>query len=1418
MKPDLQKILIKNITEDHNLTANLIEKIETNPDKIIEICGFSGAGKFFVLKDLYNELEKKRIPFKLYQPYIFRINQFKEIVQLISEISDKEFEELLKNSHKYDFSSKYDFFYFITSQLSKKKLFKPVNIIIYEIHYLDEYTTDFLQYLAQYLEKEHISLIAFTREETFAFSDKIEIPKINRQAIKNILTEYYSEDRNNNFSTESEILNNIADGNVYIVEYLLKNSAKKNEKIDFSSYINEKLDFDSIYLQKIEELNQRELDLLQTIFLMDTHANKTVLKEIYPDAIQILKKLEKNGLITYFNNIITPIRVSPVKKKYLELEEKKREKLLAQVKAFIPEDLFIDSCFEIAECDQEKKEKRIEVLKKLHDYKSLQKIYKSEIEKSKDKNSELEFKKEIGIVCMNLNDYQQASNYFRQALKLAINLEKPLAELVYLLSSALYSMNSFSLALEIIKKFSPQKIDPYYNWKLMLQKAEIYTQMEDFQLALQFTDEANRLAAKTKDTKQRSIRQADCKKQDGLIYYYTNEWNKAEISFEEAEKLYLTVNYIPGLAAIYNNLGSIAMLQGNWKEAERLFLKSLKFEQQRYNLNGISVCYSNLGSLCEDQSNYTKALDYLNKALEIQILLNDIYKITTFYYNIGITYMDNNQYDKAVEALQHSLQIALRFNLYKSVDAALNCLGALYFKSGDWTKAIDYYERAIEKSKTNNFKEGLCQSYNNLGELYEKRGEYALAQDFYSKSLDLLSSITDDFMKAEIYGNMGSVLTHLHKFGEAYGYLVESYDFFKSLNAKDEILEGAQKQAFYFIQTRNYESAKYYLDTALKLAEELKDENKLGSCYYLKALLAKNSDKEQALEDLKNAIEFFILADNNFDWARANYQYALLLYEIGDWEQALQILKENTKIIKKYGAIKFLEKNDNLIQNITQKYKVELKESKQQETQLNKFYEITKELNNITDIEVLHETALDKIIQFADADSGIFCLYHNKMVKDNWEYLTYSNLNEQDKKFSKLMEIVETTYQKNKSQNVKQPHFAPEYNNIISFPLSVRDDKKGVILLISKFGSHYFTEKMYNLINALCNQIVVIVENITYKTFQKSHANIRQELASASNFPNIIGKSKSIQKIFRLIEKISNTPTTVLLEGASGTGKELIARAIHYNSDRKNKKFVAQYCGALPETLLESELFGHVKGSFTGATHEKKGLFEIADGGTFFLDEIADISMSTQAKLLRFLQEGEIKKVGSTQTQKVDVRVICASNVSLKEKVKAGDFREDLYYRLNVIKIDVPPLKDRRSDIPLLVVHFLDKYSKKIGKKINGVTDETMRYLINYDWPGNIRQLENEIERAVTLADDNSVIKTSDLSEEIFHFQENTETINMLENQSLKEAVEKLEKQMILKTLEETGWNQTQTAKKLKLSRQGLIKKMHRYEIKKDEE
>lgn len=945
-----------------------------------------------------------------------------------------------------------------------------------------------------------------------------------------------------------------------------------------------------------------------------------------------------------------------------------------------------------------------------------------------------------------------------------------------------------------------------------LLNAEINLETENFEDSAKTLKKVSQLSEKINDNKLQNSINAEVKKLKGKIYYYSDEWTKATSEFEDSKQLYKKSKDAKGLAAIYNNLGVLAMFRGQNKPAEKLFLKSLDYEKKSYNLKGISVCYSNLGGFYEEHNDYEKSIKSLDAALQIQKLLADKYSITNIYLNIGVTYMDNGEYKKSEEALIKSLEMAIQFKFYKNIIASYNNLGALYFKWGDFSKAIEYYEKAVKKSKDNEFFEGMCQSYNNLGELYEKRGEYNLAYEFYTKGIELIDKISEEFMKSELKGNMGSVLTRLHKFREAYGYLVESYDFFKKLGAKDKIIEGSHKQAVYFILTRNYESANYYLDTAMKLSEEIENIYLVGKTYYWKAFL-EEKNTEVSLDFLKKAIERFVKTNHNLDLALANYEYANLLLKKDEWEQAYQILINNKKIIQKFDAINILEKNDVLIQKINKKYATELKESKNQETILNKFYDITQNLNNITDFDLLLNTALDKLVDFAEADEGILALYHNPKVKDSWEYLILNNINSTDKRFPKIMSFLKSTYDKSKAQNAKQPHYAPEYNNIICFPLAVRNEQKGVICLLSKLGSHYFTEKMFNFVSALCNQITVIVENISYENLQKSHKLIREKLETSQSYSNIIGNSKKLQEIFHMIDKIKNSSTTVLLEGPSGTGKELIAKAIHFNSNRKNRKFIAQYCGALPKTLLESELFGHVKGSFTGATRDKKGLFEEADGGTFFLDEIADISISTQAKLLRFLQEGEIKPVGSTNTLKVDVRVICATNVSLKEKVDEGEFRLDLYYRLNVIQLNVPPLKERKSDIPLLAIHFLDKYSKKMDKDIKGLTDEAMKQLKNYDWPGNIRQLENEIERAVTLSNDDDSIKSSDLSDEVLQFKDNIETIQILEPDSLKSAVEELEKNMIVDELKQNDYNQTHTAKKLGLSRQGLIKKMKRYKI-----
>jgi len=251
----------------------------------------------------------------------------------------------------------------------------------------------------------------------------------------------------------------------------------------------------------------------------------------------------------------------------------------------------------------------------------------------------------------------------------------------------------------------------------------------------------------------------------------------------------------------------------------------------------------------------------------------------------------------------------------------------------------------------------------------------------------------------------------------------------------------------------------------------------------------------------------------------------------------------------------------------------------------------------------------------------------------------------------------------------------------------------------------------------------------------KENRLLRMEVKKKFEFRNIIGKSNQMQEVFSLIEKVSPTNSTVIIYGGSGTGKELVAKALHYNSSRASHPFIPFNCGAIPETLVESELFGHTKGAFTGAIQAKRGLFEEANGGTIFLDEISTILPSVQVKLLRFLQDKELMKVGGTEKVKLDVRVIAATNEDLEANIKKGTFREDLFYRLYVFPISLPDLKDRRDDIPLLAYHFLDLYTKENQKPIKGISKEAMKLLLEYHWPGNVRELENAIERAVVMAD-----------------------------------------------------------------------------------
>ena len=314
------------------------------------------------------------------------------------------------------------------------------------------------------------------------------------------------------------------------------------------------------------------------------------------------------------------------------------------------------------------------------------------------------------------------------------------------------------------------------------------------------------------------------------------------------------------------------------------------------------------------------------------------------------------------------------------------------------------------------------------------------------------------------------------------------------------------------------------------------------------------------------------------------------------------------------------------------------------------------------------------------------------------------------------------------------------------------------------------------------------------------------------HFGNMVAKSKGMEAVFKIAEKVAQYDTTVLICGASGTGKELIAQGIHFAGKRAKNPLVPVNCGGIPENLLESELFGYKRGAFTGADSDRKGLFEEADQGTIFLDEIGELPLSLQVKLLRVLQENEIRPVGDSKTKKIDVRVIAATSKNLEDETKNGTFREDLFFRLNVMPIQLPPLKDRPEDIPILSQHFINRFNISLEKNIKGITPAAMSILLKYHWPGNVRELGNVIERAVVLAEE-AILSPNNFSLDLGESQEREKVEDFFDGHSLKAAQKILEKRLIIKALEVTNGNRTKAARILEISHPSLLSKIKAYDI-----
>ena len=396
---------------------------------------------------------------------------------------------------------------------------------------------------------------------------------------------------------------------------------------------------------------------------------------------------------------------------------------------------------------------------------------------------------------------------------------------------------------------------------------------------------------------------------------------------------------------------------------------------------------------------------------------------------------------------------------------------------------------------------------------------------------------------------------------------------------------------------------------------------------------------------------------------------------------------------------------------------------------------------------------------------------------------------------------------------------AAQILSTIGVPLWLGEEIIGVLQVDNRASSGIFRERDLDVLAVLAQAASqAVVHARLYQRLKIAEEKQRKENVYLKKreqdrrFEGILGDAPAMKSLFDQLKKVVDTRVTVLIEGETGTGKELVASAVHYWSNRREKLFVAQNCAAMPENLLESELFGHKKGSFTGATDDKKGLFELADGGTLFLDEVGEMPLNLQAKLLRVLQEGEVRPVGSNTVRKVDVRIVAATNRDLEKEVAEQRFREDLFYRLKVFPLKIPPLRERREDIPVLAGHFLKKYATEFGKRVGGFSQQAMELLQQYKWPGNVRELENEVQRLVIQLDEDDFVQPEHLSPRIRQVENLLDRIHPAKG-TLKEMMEQVEKWVLMEALREHGNNKSATAKTLGITREGLHKKLKGFGI-----
>lgn len=804
-----------------------------------------------------------------------------------------------------------------------------------------------------------------------------------------------------------------------------------------------------------------------------------------------------------------------------------------------------------------------------------------------------------------------------------------------------------------------------------------------------------------------------------------------------------------------NFYASLLRLEGNMAEALLFAKKGLKIGEMEDNKSIKATAYQILGLIHQANGDFDEALSCHKEAFLLYQALKDEIGLAFSYNNLSLIHWYKGELTEALEYQKKSLAIKEAKGESAAIAVSQLNMGVIYEDMGEWELATECFYRAlVEKEKIKDWA-GIALCYNNIGEIYLKRGKLDKAISLFETALSYAEKIGALPRKAEILGNLGEANLLSGNPLRAMNLYVETMELCTMISQKDELVKTYRRMGEMLLESRETKEAEEFLTKALSLVSEIKMRKEEGNVRKaLGKLFWALGKKEEAKKSFQKSCEILKSLGIQWELGKAYLAFGKFLVENYGKDIGLPYLQEARAIFKRLEIFQETEELEKYL------YRWERDEDKGVAL-----------IRNLSTFVANPSPLSDFCLRCLNLLKEILFLEGCAIQIDNQRFATGEIKEEEG----------------------------------ITIPLSPGKEKIATLYLKGQFP---FGETIKETI---ANILSLGLERAKNLAITKP---VELEAEKEIPFEGIIGQTDKMREVVTIIKKVAPTKVSVLIRGESGTGKELVARCIHNLSFAPDKPFVAINCAAIPETLLESELFGIEKGTATGVT-EKKGKFEIASGGTLFLDEIGDMNLSLQTKILRVLQEKRFNKVGGRKTIETDARIIAATNQDLEKNVKEGKFREDLLYRLDVVSISLPPLRERKEDIPLLVDYFIKKYNKEFQKSCQGVTEEVMDKFFRYHWPGNIRELENTLERAIILAK-GEVITNSDLPPHLSALKTEDKKIGLKSvKQKVKKEVAESERELILKTLETKNWNITDTALALGISRRHLYRLMAQYGLKK---